>query len=96
MISVKVFANVFVLSLQSPDRLRSRYTIDVMVYILGIIDLCGGPSYGSAKTAGRISSRVIVRLLWVAQHLQCNQVKYGLSSLSSTPFEKVKNLGIER
>lgn len=68
-----IIANVYA-TLQSPDRLRSRHSVDAMVYILGIVNLRGSSAYGSAEIVGRISRRIVVRLLWAAQHFQCYQV----------------------
>jgi hypothetical protein len=83
----KVIANV---SHQPPDRLRSRHSVDVMVYILGILDLRGGSAYGPAKAVGRISSRIVVRLLWAAQHFQCYEViQYVIHPMVLLPRTKI-------
>jgi hypothetical protein len=61
-----------------------------MVYILGILDLRGGSAYGSAKAVGRISSRIVVRLLWAAQHFQCYEViQYVIHPMVLLPRTKI-------
>ena len=74
MISVLDLTDTSAGLLQPSDRLRPRYPLHVMVYILGIVDFCCSTAYGSAETVGGISGRSVVRLLRAAEHLQCHQV----------------------
>ena len=74
MISVLVLTDTSAGLLQPPDRLRPRYPLDVVVYILGIVDFRCSTAYGSTETASGISGWPVVRLLRASQHLQCYQV----------------------